>query len=442
MLEQLLNHIKQHTLFLPNNRILLAVSGGMDSVVMLHLFKEAGFQIGVAHCNFQLRGEDSMKDEIFVQEMCADKSIPFYCKRFETDEYATEKSLSIQMAARDLRYAWFNELVSKERYDFIATAHHLNDSLETILLHLTKGTSLQGFAGIPLKNGKVIRPMLFASHDMIKEYAILHQIKWREDLSNSTADYQRNFIRHQVVPKLKQLNPSLEETTQKSLTKIYGALELMNLGKAEFDKQFRKAEDGLHVTKKAFESFENGAAVLWEAIHHYGFNLEQCQSVIQALHGQPGKKFISAHYQLTIDRDEIVVSERMEDWEPIVIAKSVTNANLGPFSMELRIVESPELKFDQNKNEAMVDVEKLKFPLTWRKWKPGDNFYPMGFDHKKKLSDFLIDNKIPLPAKELVTVLESEGEIVWVVGHRIDNRFKLTSSTRNALIISVSPHFM
>ncbi len=421
---------------------MLAVSGGLDSVVMLHLFKEAGFSVGVAHCNFQLRGEDSMKDESFVQNICSEKSMPFFCKRFETNIYATEHSLSVQMAARDLRYAWLNEIVEKEGYDFLATAHHLNDSLETMLLNLTKGTSLQGMSGIPRKNGKVIRPMLFASHGMIKTYADFHHLKWREDLSNATDDYQRNFIRHQVVPKLKELNPSLEDTLQKSLIKISGALELLNLGRTQFESQFKKLKTGLHVPKQAIEQYKNQSAVLWEAIHHYGFNLEQCQSVIHSLHGQAGKKFISTHYQLTIDRDEIVISERIENWEPIIIERGENHISRGPFSLDVKSVEKEESRINQDKNEAVLDESKLKFPIIWRKWKAGDHFYPIGFDHKKKLSDFLIDNKVSLPAKEFVTVLESEGEIAWVVGYRIDNRFKITPQTRSALSFSIRPYFV
>jgi tRNA(Ile)-lysidine synthase len=441
MREQFLNHIKQHSLCEFNNKMLLAISGGMDSMVMLHLFTEAGFTVGVAHCNFQLRGEDSMKDEAFVKNVCTTKNIPFFSHRFETEEYAKEKGISIQMAARDLRYTFFKEVLHREGYDFLATAHHLNDSIETILLHLTKGTSLQGFIGIPLKNREIIRPMLFASHDMIKAYAIANQVQWREDLSNATDDYQRNFIRHQVIPRLKELNQSLEETTLKSLVKIYGALELMDFGKREFEKQLKKTEEGLHIPKKALEQFENSAGVLWESIHPFGFNLDQCISIIQSLHGQSGKRFFSTQYRATIDREEVVVSERNKDWESVTINSAAEQATLGPFSLVVRTIESIDVKFSSNKYEAILDSEKLKFPLIWRKWQVGDSFFPMGFEHRKKLSDFLIDHKVSLPSKEFVTVLESAGEIVWVVGHRIDNRFKITPDTRKPLELSVQSHF-
>ncbi len=441
VLKQFLIHIHQNELCTASQKILLAVSGGLDSMVMLHLFVEAGYSVSVVHCNFQLRGEDSMKDELFIQSICTANTIPFFYKRFETDIYAAEHSLSIQMAARDLRYSWFTEILEKEGYDFIATAHHLNDSLETLLLNLTKGTSLLGLSGIPLKNGKIIRPLLFASHAMIKAYADLHHLKWREDLSNATDDYQRNFIRHQVVPKLKELNPSLEDTLQKSLSKIYGALELLNLGKAEFTKQIKKSEAGLHIPMQAIIRFKNPGAVLWEIIHTYGFNLEQCVSVITALNGQAGKKFISARYQLTINRGELIISDRFESWDSVTVEKGEESAFLGPFILSTEVVENAASRFNQDKDEAILDADKLQFPLVWRKWQAGDFFYPMGLNHTKKVSDFLIDNKISLPLKEFVTVLESDGQIIWVVGYRIDNRFKITDQTRSAISFIIKSHF-
>jgi tRNA(Ile)-lysidine synthase len=441
MLKQFLNHIHQHDLCKSDSKILLAVSGGMDSMVMLHLFKEAANTIAVAHCNFQLRGEDSNKDEAFVQAACRAMEVPFYSTRFETNEFASAHGLSVQMAARDLRYAWFNEVAEKEGYNIIATAHHVNDSLETILLNLTKGSSIQGFSGIPIKNGKVVRPMLFASHDEIKAYADVHGIAWREDLSNATDDYQRNFIRHQVVPKLRELNPSLEETLQKSLTKIYGSLELIQYAKLFIGRQFKKSSEGLHIPKKTIGEFLNAAAVLWEIVHQHGFNLEQCQSIVEALYGQPGKKFFSEHYQITIDRDEILVSERLENWDAVGVEKDNEKVALGPFLMDVKSIDDPESRFDKEKNEAVIDKGKLLYPLTWRKWRAGDHFYPMGLKHKKKLSDFLIDNKVSLPAKQLVTVLESNGEIVWVVGYRIDDRFKITPETRSAVSFQLQPYF-
>src|SRR5688500_3351024 len=224
MLEQFLNHITRFRLCEKSDRILVAISGGVDSMTMLHLFQQAGYQFSVAHCNFQLRGKESDDDEIFVKDVCQQLQIPVYTRRFETESFAWEQGLSIQMAARDLRYAWFNELMNLHDYQLLATGHHLDDSMETILLNITKGSSTEGLAGIPVKNGKIIRPLLFASRAQVEKYAGEIDIRWREDKSNLTDDYQRNFIRHHIIPKLKELNPSLETTWQHGIEKIQGDL--------------------------------------------------------------------------------------------------------------------------------------------------------------------------------------------------------------------------
>jgi tRNA(Ile)-lysidine synthase len=238
VLEQFLNHIARHKLCTLSDSILLAVSGGIDSMAMLHLFKEGGYRIGVAHCNFQLRGEESNRDESLVAEECKRMAVPFFVKRFDTETYAWEQGVSIQMAARDLRYAWFNELVKNQGYNYMATGHHFDDSMETIVLNLTKGTSVEGYAGIPLKNKYIIRPLLFATRTKVTEYAISRGFTWREDESNFTDDYQRNFIRHHIIPKLKELNPSLETTWQNGLEKIEGDLELLHRGFNDWKKEF------------------------------------------------------------------------------------------------------------------------------------------------------------------------------------------------------------
>ena len=260
MLEQFLNHIEQNDLCDKSDAILLAVSGGVDSMAMLYLFREAGFRIGVAHCNFQLRGKESEADEEFVREVCKELDVPFFSRRFETEAYAWENTLSIQMAARELRYAWFEELLIKNKYRCLATGHHFDDSMETILLNLTRGSATDGLAGIPIKNGNVIRPLLFASRKQIEKYAAMKGLVWREDLSNMTDDYQRNFIRHQVVPKLKELNPSLELTWQSGIEKIHGDLALLHHAFADWKKQFiTESVERITIQKNAFVSFPRGA---------------------------------------------------------------------------------------------------------------------------------------------------------------------------------------
>ena len=409
------------------------MSSGIDSMVMLHLFQECQFNIGVAHANFQLRSHESEGDEKFIEEICKKKSIPFFSKKFETEEFAKANHLSIQMAARELRYQWFNELLSEQQYDFVATAHHLNDSIETVLLNLIRGSSLEGLDGIASKNGKVIRPMLFATRQQIEDYAKENKIDWREDRSNATDDYSRNFIRHQVYPLLKEMNPSLEKTFGESIRKIVGAVELMETGIEHWRRQFeRKENNRIYLDKSGFEHVKNPESVLWNLIKALGFNFDQCCQIITALHGQSGKLFTSSHFELVIDRDHLIISKIQTELTETLIEFNQNEASLGNFRM--KIEKKGNVDFKDDPSVASLNADKLKFPLRWRKWKPGDSFHPLGMSHKKKLSDFLIDQKVSVTDKETVTVLESANEIVWVVGQRIDERFKVIDSTASTVV--------
>jgi len=435
--QSFLAEIKQRKLCDSKNKILLAVSGGIDSMAMLHLFQECGFNIGVAHANFKLRGDESMGDEKFVEEICKKNFIPFYTRRFETESYAKENHLSIQMAARELRYQWFNDLSIELGFDHVATAHHLNDSIETILLNLVRGSGLEGFDGIASKNGNIIRPMLFATRELIENYAKEKKIQWREDRSNTTDDYSRNFIRHQVYPLLKELNPSLENTFNDSIDKISGSVELMETGIEQWRGKFEmKKGDQIHLNKKGFESFESPESVLWNLIKSFGFHFDQCCQIITALHGQSGKLFTSLQFKLVVDRDHLIISKNQTELTDTLIESDETEALLGNFKM--KIEKKEKFNFKDDPSVAYLDASKLKFPLRWRKWKSGDYFHPLGMNHKKKLSDFLIDQKISVVDKENITVLESENEIVWVVGQRIDERYKVIDSTSATLVCRLS----
>lgn len=440
MLEQFLIHIQKHALCQRGDKIMLAVSGGVDSVVMLHLFKEAGFSVAVVHCNFQLRGKESDGDEDFARQLCAAMSTPFFVKRFETQAFAWENNLSIQMAARELRYSWFDHLLEENHYKFLATGHHFDDSVETILLNWIRGSSVEGLAGIPVKNGKIIRPLLFATRAQVEVYAKEKRIQWREDQSNLTDDYQRNFIRHQIVPKLKELNPSLQSTLHTGIEKLESDLELLHKQVEEWRREFVSSTgEKLTIAKKGFDSFPQGVHLLWRSIKEYGFNFEQAREIIHGLHGQSGKRFLSPTHQLVIDREHLILSPHENFWNDIIIEQDQKSAILGSWKMG---IEKSNSEISKDSLVAKLDADKLKFPLRWRKWKSGDFFYPLGMDHKRKLSDFLIDNKVALTDKDSVTVLESEGEIVWVVGYRIDNRFKITPQTRSALSFSIAPYFV
>ncbi|HEY3429318.1 MAG TPA: tRNA lysidine(34) synthetase TilS [Cyclobacteriaceae bacterium] len=441
MLEQFLNHIQQHALCQSNNKIMLAVSGGVDSVVMLHLFKEAGFSIGVAHCNFQLRGKDSDEDENFVQQLCRELHVPVFVKRFDTQAYAWENRLSTQMAARELRYSWFDHLLDEQQYHFLATGHHFDDTVETILLNWIKGSSMEGLTGIPVKNKRIIRPLLFATRAQVEKYAHEKGIQWREDQSNLTDDYQRNFIRHQIIPKLKELNPSLETTLHTGIEKLQNDIELIHFQVEAWKKEFIVVEnEKTAIAKKGFDSFPQGVHLLWRCIKEHGFNFEQAREIIHGLHGQSGKRFLSPTHQLVIDREHLILSLHEKFWDEITIQQDQTSAVLGSWEMGIEKMNSVEISKDSL--IAKLDADKLKFPLRWRKWKAGDFFYPLGMEHKRKLSDFLIDNKVSVADKNVVTVLESAGEIAWVVGYRIDNRFKITAQTRSVLSFSIVPYFV
>ncbi len=436
MLKSFQDHIARHRLCKATDKILLAVSGGLDSMVMLHLFHRAGYSVAVAHCNFQLRGAESDGDEAFVSEQCIRLGIPFYHEQFDTNNYAWEYNLSTQLAARTLRYTWFDEVLMEGKFDKLATAHHLNDSLETVLINLSRGTGIDGLAGIPVENKSIIRPMLFATRLEIEAFAKAEHITWREDSSNLTDDYQRNFIRHHIMPLLKEINPSLEHTFLSTQEKVRGGVELINLAHATLEKEFVQRTDGkILVHKSAFEAFHYPASVLWEMTKRFGFNIEQCEEVIQSLHKQSGKKFLTSTHQLIIDREQIIISEITSSWEEVEIKSGEAKAVLGVWTLKIH-PGKPVVR--ENPSEAILDADKLHFPLKWRKWKAGDSFNPLGMNHHKKISDFLIDQKISLVDKDRVTVLESNGEIVWVVGHRVDNRFKITDETKHALAIKVS----
>ncbi len=438
MKDKFLKHLEGLGLQLGGDRLLLAVSGGLDSMVMLHLSQTCGFLVGVAHVNFQLRGAESEADEQFVKNYCAVHNIPIFVQRFQTNNYAMERKLSIQMAARELRYAWFDELLNKEGFRYVATAHHLNDSLETVLINLARGTGIEGMVGIPVKSGNRIRPLLFATKSEIENYAAEEGIAWRDDSSNMTDDYQRNFIRHQIIPALKKVNPALDNTFRETVSKIRGELALLQQDLVVWKKEHWVQDGQVIRIKKNGVSFEGGAARLWHGIKPLGFSYTQCEDILRALHGQSGKQFITPTHKLVVDRDFLVITAQREIPEGVVIEPKQEKAVLGTYEMRIQITY--ELTPSVQSGVALLDADKLKFPLIWRKWKPGDYFFPLGMTHRKKISDFLIDNKISVGEKDSLTVLESGGEIVWVVGHRIDNRYKLTPVTGCAMSLSIHPY--
>lgn len=420
-----------------SDRILLAVSGGLDSMVMLHLFATTQFTVAVAHANFQLRGNESESDEIFVKEKSQQYGIPFFSTRFDTNNYAITHKLSIQMAARQLRYSWFDQILATG-YSAVATAHHLNDSLETVLLNLTRGSGLEGMAGILPKSDSRIRPLLFATRFELEQYAAENSICWREDFSNQTDDYQRNFIRHKVVPLLKEVNPALEETFLETSKRWQQEIAILRQEFSQWKAKYTRFDGDVILISKSGLEDAFAQAHIWQVLRPHGFSYTQCANALEAMHGQPGKYFISPTHQLTIDRVELLLTRLPGEDRPVQIEETTQEVVLGgrTLTLDRDVLAKPA----ETNNRIVIDAAKIKFPLTWRKWQPGDSFYPLGLRGRKKISDFLVDNKVPRALKEEVTVLECHGDIVWLVGMRLDDRYKLTQSTRKALAFSLTPH--
>lgn len=435
MLEQFLNHITENSKLVGSNqKIVLAVSGGIDSMVMLDIFRQSSYSIAVAHCNFQLRGKDSDEDEKFVKKICDRFGIDFYTKRFSTTGYAEERKVSIQMAARDLRYSWFDELMREEGMDFVVTAHHLNDDLETVLLNLVRGTGFDGLVGIPVYNRNVVRPFLSFTKTEIEQYAKNHLIAWREDASNQTSDYDRNFIRHQIIPQLKQLNPSLEEGFLATKERLMGAKDLVSDQIAFLKSQFvTENTTGISINIQGVLSTSSPEVVLWYFIKTFGFTFDQCKAMVMP--HETGRSFYSKSFRITIDREHFIVTEvRPSSPESVYIENGQQIVKLGKASLSIELTENiPTIERDPT--VAMLDADVLEFPLHWRTWQPGDQFVPLGMRQHKKVSDFLIDQKVSLPEKEGITVLVSGGKICWVVGHRISDLFKIKEDTQRAIII-------
>jgi tRNA(Ile)-lysidine synthase len=437
MQKHFLTFIEAQDLCRSGDRILLAVSGGVDSVVMAHLFHASDFQCAIAHCNFQLRGEDSASDEAFVRSLAASLEMPVYIQSFDTDGHAREMGISVQMAARELRYAWFRELLSKHDFHSLATAHNKNDTVETFLLNLSRGTGIRGMAGIPVRNEQVIRPLLFATRSEILKYARDHGIPHREDASNRETKYRRNKIRHDVIPIMEQLNPGFIETMCGNINRLNEALLIFRQAIEHTRRElFSRESEQTCINIQSLRALAPQETWLYELFSPYGFTRSQCEGIGQIMDSEPGRRSISPTHQLYKDRERLILVETASTGFQRYYLDSPENLSALPFSMDVQVVERDDLEeIPRDPRTACLDYDEIQFPLTIRHWLHGDYFYPLGMEQMKKLSDFFVDQKVPVPEKERTWILASGRKIVWIMGMRIDHRFRITEKTRRVLLL-------
>ena len=440
MQEKLEAFVSENNLFCKNDRILIALSGGVDSVVLAHLMLKANYDIALAHCNFHLREEESNRDEAFVRSWAEKNGVTLFVKEFDTFSYMKENKLSLEMAARDLRYQWFDSLLKEYGFSYLATAHHLDDSIETFFINLLRGTGIAGLHGIQAKNDKIVRPLLFATREEILSYAKQNSISYVEDSTNSETKFTRNKIRHNLFPILRELNPNFEFALKKDIEHLRDT-EFVFRREIEKVKQeiIEKEKDVFKIKIERLQELTPLNIYLYEILSEYGFNETNINDILLCLNENSGKQFFSKTHRLLKDRQYIFIDKiKDESKNDFFLINQEQGSLIYPLRMQMEVMR--DLKFvniSKSKNIAMLDFDLLKFPLVLRKWRQGDSFVPFGMKKEKKLSDYFTANKYSLIDKENQWILCSEEKIIWIVGERIDDRFRISNTTKNILKIEV-----
>lgn len=422
------------------NTFLLAVSGGIDSVVMTHLFHELGFNFAIAHCNFSLRGKESDGDQRFVEELAVRLNHPFFVKEFDTLSFARSHGISIQMAARDLRYDWFNELANQHKLDLIATGHNQNDVVETILLNFTRGCGIRGLSGISPRHGRVIRPLLFAPRETILHFASEQNLSWREDASNTETKYHRNRIRHTIIPALETINPAFLKHALETAHRLAQTEKLLDFLLSQVKQEVCEIlPDRCLIAIEKLQEYPAVEVLLFELLKDFGVNPLSLDAIVRSFKAKPGRQFHTRTHVLTRDRKHLVITPKRETAADEVRIEADTALIDYPIRLQFSILErTSEYLIPRTHRIAALDAEKITFPLTLRRWRRGDRFRPLGMKGTKKISDFLINLKVSLPDKQQVWVLEAGNSILWVVNHRLDDRFRVTDQTNKILLVEYS----
>jgi tRNA(Ile)-lysidine synthase len=446
LLPRVREFIQQHDLFHQKDKLLLAVSGGVDSVVLCELCKLAGYNFSIAHCNFRLRDKESERDAAFVTGLAKKYDVPFFLKEFDTEKYAEEKKLSIQEAARELRYEWFKELVTSDSplltCAYVLTAHHADDNIETLLMNFSRGTGLPGLAGIPLTSpqAKLRRPLLSFWKEELIAFAKENKLEFVEDSSNRSSKYTRNFFRNEIIPMIEKVYPQVKENLRDNINRFKEIGKLYTIAVTEFKKKFLKNKnDEIHIPVKQLMSLQN-RALIFEIISGFGFTEKHVDELVKLADSESGKFIQSPTSPTRIIKFRnwfIVSTNKNSEAETVIIEEGTNQLEGGPGNLKIEILPNVRFKIPASTNIACLDAAEIKFPLILRKWKEGDYFYPLGMRKKKKLARFFIDQKLSKTGKEKIWVLEMNKKILWVVNWRIDDRFKISANTKDVLKISL-----
>jgi tRNA(Ile)-lysidine synthase len=419
--------------------VLVALSGGADSMTLLHVLMQLGQKCQAAHCNFHLRDNESDEDEGFVFDFCLGSDMPLHVKHFDTYKEAKERGVSVEMAARDLRYEWFWNLVENQGFHWLATGHHGDDMIETFFLNLARGSGLRGLKGMKHQNGRLIRPLLSFKREEIESYCHENGIPFRVDSTNIDTAFQRNNIRHNVLPVMNMLNPSFFNTMMQNFRNLGEVWQIFEREVSSIKEGIVAEEDDLMlIPLKLIKDHPQRMSVLFEILRPYGFNSQLVSGVVESLDGIPGKQFFSKTHRLVRDRFNLVLMEIEEQPEEHYFIQSGEERIVEPLVMSIKYFERDEtFQFSRDCGCVHLDADLVDFPLLLRHWRSGDQFRPLGMEQFKKLSDFFIDQKFSILQKEKTWLLFSGDDVMWVVGWRIDDRYKVTPSTKNIIELSI-----
>ncbi len=431
------DYIVEQELFSEEDNILIGISGGRDSVSLSLVLKNLGYNVALAHCNFSLRGEESEQDQKFVEDFAEKENLDLYKIKFDTSSYAKKNNISIQMAARDLRYNWFEKVRVEQQFNCIAIAHNSDDIIETFFINLTRGTGIEGLSGISAKNGNIVRPMLNIPRATIDEFMSKNNINYRDDSSNASTKYIRNKLRHHIIPEFIAISKSFKKTMIENIKRIENTNQVYkNEIALKKSKIFIELTDKIKIDLEQLKQLNPLSSYLYEFFKPYGFSSGTINDIEHALTAESGKRFFSKTHQIVKDRDSLILSEINKSKKHEIFLAKENQSITQPIALNIEIIDREEFDIPKSNLIMALDIDKLSFPLLLRNWKHGDYFMPLGMNRMKKISDFLIDSKVSMIDKENTFIIQSKTDIVGIIGRRIDDRYKITDETLQVLKIS------